>query len=117
MTEINNYDEIEQINEQLEESINSNEKLEQTIEFINECHASIFDFSKDNTNKVVLKPKEKMIKKKYKLYQYNLIIENYAYIGKFATFSEKTKYLENFGIKINLKILLKNKLLKIELII
>jgi hypothetical protein len=66
---------------------------------------------------VILTPKEKTIKKKYRLYQYNLYIEQYTYIGKYATFSEITKYLENLNIKINLKSLLKNKLFKIELII
>jgi hypothetical protein len=121
MTEIQNNDEIEKLNneisnnEQLEETsnINSNE----TIEFINECNTSIFDFTKDKTNNIILKPKVKNIKKKYRLYQYNLYIENYVYIDKFATFSDISNYLENKDININLKTLLKNKLLKIELII
>jgi hypothetical protein len=78
---------------------------------------SIFNFTKDKTNEVILKPKEKTIKKKYRLYQYNLYINEFIYIGKFTTFTEINKYLENLDIHINLKTLLKNKLLKIELII
>lgn len=119
MTEINNIVHIEELsNAQLE-----NKQLEQieqqyneTLEFINECNMSIFNFTKDNTNNVILKPKEKIIKKKYKLYQYNLNINEFIYIGKFTTFSEITKYLEKQDIHINLKTLIKNKLLKIELI-
>jgi hypothetical protein len=66
---------------------------------------------------LILTPKEKTIKKKYRLHQYNLYNENYVYIGKYATLLDITKYLENINIKINLKTLLKNKLLKIELLI
>jgi uncharacterized membrane-anchored protein len=132
MTETINYEQIEELsleqtdmnsNAQLEETNNYEqleqqiEKFNETIEFLTECNMSILDFTKDKTNAVILTPKEKTIKKKYRLYQYNLYNENYVYIGKYATFLEITKYLENINIKINLKTLLKNKLLKIELLI
>jgi hypothetical protein len=138
MTEINNIVQIEELpleNKQLEQmkelsDINSNTQPEETVEltsellssnetleFINECNMSIFNFTKDKTNEVILKQKEKIMKKKYRLYQYNLYIEQYVYIGQHATFSDISNYLTSLGININLKTLLKNKLLKIELII
>ena len=100
---------IEILNDEIE-LLSNNEQYNETIEFLNKCNMSIFEFSKDNTNAVILTPKEKTIKKKYKLYQYNLNIE-------YSTFMDITKYLTNLDIHINLKTLLKNKLLKIELII
>jgi hypothetical protein len=138
MSEIQNNEQIEQLtleNKQLEQmnelsDINSNtlpeetieltSKLDQyheTLEFINDCDMSIFNFTKDKTNEVKLKPKEKTIKKKYRLYQYNLYINEFIYIGKFTTLTEINKYLENLDIHINLKRLIKNKLFKIELVI
>jgi len=137
MSEIQNNEQIEQLtleNKQLEQmnelsDINSNtlpeetieltSKLDQyheTLEFITDCGMSIYDFTKDKTNDVILTPKEKTIKKKYKMFQYNLNINEFIYIGKYATFSEISKYLENLDIHINLKSLIKNKLYKIELI-
>jgi hypothetical protein len=123
MTEILNNTQIKELsleNSQLEEPLellSNNEQNNETIEFLTKCNMSIFNFTKDKTNDVILKPKEKIIKKKYKLFQYNLTLKNYVRINNFATFSEISKYLENLDIKINLKTLLKNKLLKIELII
>jgi hypothetical protein len=70
---------------------------------------SISSFKKNKNNKI------RIVNKKYNLYQYNLYIDNYVYIFKFATLSDITKYLENKDIAINLKKLLKNKLFKIEL--
>jgi maltoporin len=64
---------------------------------------SIFNFTKDDANNVILKPKEKTIKMKYKLFQYNLTIKNYVRIDKTTTFTEITKYLEKQDIHINLK--------------
>jgi hypothetical protein len=122
MTEIINIEQIEQLtleNKQLEETIELTSKLDQyneTLEFINECGMSIFNFTKGNTNNVILKPKEKTIKKKYKLYQYNLNINEFIYIGQYTTFYEINNYLTSLDININLKTLIKNKLLKIELI-
>ena len=69
------------------------------------------------TGQITLKPKEKSTKKKYRLLQYNLNINEFIYIGKFTTFTEITKYLEKQDIHINLKTLIKNNLFKIELII
>jgi len=138
MSEIHNNEQIEELqleNKQLEQmnelsDINSNtlpeetieltSKLDQyheTLEFINDCDMSIFNFTKDKTNEVKLKPKEKTIKKKYRLYQYNLYINEYTLIGQYATFSDISNYLTSLDIHINLKTLLKNKLLKIELVI
>jgi hypothetical protein len=134
MNEINNIEQLEELPldnkhlEQMNELSDTNsqiQQLEETIElisnnetlnFINECNMSIFDFTKDKTNEVILTPKLKTIKKKYKLFQYNLNINEFVYISKFTTFTEITNYLENLEIKINLKTLIKNKLLKIELI-
>jgi hypothetical protein len=109
MTETINNEQIQELSKELQELSNN-----QTLNFIND---SIFDFTKSNTNDIVLKTKEKIIKKKYKLYQYNLNVENFIYINNFVTFSDISKYLENLNIHINLKTLLKNKLFKIELII
>ena len=138
MSEINNIEQIEQLplenkqfekinelsdtnsNTHLEETIEETQELisnNETIEFINECGMSIFNFTKNKTNDVIQTPKEKTIKKKYKLFQYNLNINEFIYIGKFTTFTEINKYLENLDIHINLKSLIKNKLFEIELII
>jgi hypothetical protein len=122
--QINEQNELISNNEQIE--LISNKHLEETIEllsnnetikFINECGMSIFNFTKDNTNgQIILTPKVKRIKKKYKLYQYNLNIEQFIHIDNFTTFTEISTYLTSLDININLKTLIKNKLLKIELI-
>jgi hypothetical protein len=82
--------------EQLEETLelSNNDQYNETIKFINECQLSIFDFTKNNANNIILKTKEKIIKKKYKLFQYNLTLKNYVRIDNFSTFSEISKYLE-----------------------
>ena len=91
MTEIQNNDQIEQIEEFSTETINANlnEQNNETIEFLTECNMSIFNLTKDQTNDMILKPKEKIIKKKCKLFQYNLILKNYVRIDNFATFSDQ----------------------------
>jgi hypothetical protein len=90
-------------------------ETEETLNFLNECNMSMFNFTKDTNNNVILKPiKIKLFKKKYNLYQYNLTTNNYQYIDKFCTLQDISKYLEKLGISINLKTLIK-KLFKIEL--
>jgi hypothetical protein len=112
MSENQNNEQIEELLSNVE-LISKLEQMEETKEFINDCNASIFD----NTNDSIVIPKEKNIKKKYRLLQYYLYINDYVYIDKFATFSEINTYLTSLNIHINLKSLIKNKLFKIELII
>ena len=114
MNEINNIEQIEASpleNKQLEQ-MNELSDINKTIEEL--INNEIMELT---TGQITLKPKEKTIKKKYHLLQYNLNINEFIYIGKFTTFTEITKYLEKQDIHINLKTLIKNNLFKIELII
>jgi hypothetical protein len=112
MTEIINNEQIIEISKELEELSNN-----ETIKFLNECKASIFEFTKDDNNNVIMKQsnKVKVIKKKYILSQYDITTNSYIYIEKFNKLSDITNYLEKFNIKIKLKKLIKNKLFKLEI--
>ena len=114
MNEINNIEQIEASpleNKQLEQ-MNELSDINKTIEEL--INNEIMELT---TGQITLKSKVKAIKKKYRLLQYNLNINEFIYIGKFTTFTEITKYLEKQDIHINLKTLIKNNLFKIELII
>jgi hypothetical protein len=55
----------------------NHEQINEKLKFINECQASIFDVTMDNNNmnnNIILKKTDNIIKKKYKLYQYNLYV-------------------------------------------
>ena len=81
-----------------------------TLNFLDECRISIFDFKKGKNNKI------KLVNKPYKLFQYGLSVEHsFIYIENFAKLSDITKFLESKGINISIKKLIKNKIFKIEL--
>jgi hypothetical protein len=65
MSEIHNNEQIEELqleNKQLEqleqiELLSNNDQYNETLQFINDCNMSIFNFTKDDANNVILKPK------------------------------------------------------------
>ena len=110
----NNTNTLETLNylDECHISIFDNNKLksDETLQFLSLCNISISEFKKSKNNKI------KIVNKKYKLFQYGLSVEHsFIFIEKFATLSDISTYLANKGININLKSLIKNKLFKVEI--